>query len=127
MPTVKHSPHPFNETVRRLVNEISAAGFLLFTSLDQAAEARRAGLDLRPTLLLLFGNPRGGTPVMDAHPLAALALPLRFLVWEETGSVSIAYIAMAEQLAAYGVPPDDPRIVAMDRALSAFSDRAVAA
>ncbi len=127
MPTVKRSPHSFAETVRRLVKEISAAGFLLFTSLDQAAEARRAGLDLRPTLLLLFGNPRGGTPVMEAHPLAALALPLRFLVWEEHGSVSIAFTAMAEQFAPFGIPPDDPRVAAMDRALAAFSDRAVAA
>jgi len=83
---------PFAEAVARVEGAIAAAGMKLFARIDQAAEARDVGLDLRPTILLLFGNPRAGTPLMIARPASALDLPLKALLWEdENGAAWLAY------------------------------------
>ncbi len=79
------SPHPFDDTLARLDAALSAKSMTVFARIDQAAAAREAGLALRPTVLVLFGNPRGGTPIMQAVPEAALDLPLKALVWEDDG------------------------------------------
>ena len=78
----KHSPRSVVDTVARLRTLLESKGMTVFAVIDQRAAARQVGLDLRATTLVLFGNPRGGTPVMDAAPLAALDLPLRVLVWD---------------------------------------------
>ena len=62
---------------------ITAKGMRLFAVIDQAAEARRVGLTLRETTLVIFGSPQAGTPVMAAAPLSALDLPLKVLVWAD--------------------------------------------
>jgi uncharacterized protein (DUF302 family) len=72
----KVSPRPVADTVARLVDLLRAKGLKVFAVIDQQAEARAAGLDLRETTLVLFGNPAAGTGVMAAAPLAALDLPL---------------------------------------------------
>jgi len=72
----KLSPHPVADTVSKLTGILSAKGIRLFAVIDQSAEARQAGLSLRDTTLVIFGNPAAGTPVMVAAPLAALDLPL---------------------------------------------------
>ncbi|HLX78213.1 MAG TPA: DUF302 domain-containing protein, partial [Acidimicrobiales bacterium] len=61
-----------SETVDRLTDMVNAKGMRLFATIDQSAEAREVGLDLRPTVLVLFGSPAAGTPVMAAAPLSAL-------------------------------------------------------
>jgi uncharacterized protein (DUF302 family) len=81
----KLSPGPVAGTVARLTAMIAAKGIRLFTVIEQAAEARQAGLELRDTILVIFGNPAGGTPVMVAAPLAALDLPLRVVIWDDDG------------------------------------------
>ena len=73
---VSISRYAYGETVERLMSAIAAAGTTLFAQIDQSAAAENAGLRLRPTTLLVFGNPKAGTPLMDAFPLAALDLPL---------------------------------------------------
>ena len=78
--TSKVSPHSISETVARLTELIKVRGMKLFAVIDQSAEARDAGVHLRPTILVMFGNPVAGTAVMDAAPLAALDLPLKVLV-----------------------------------------------
>jgi uncharacterized protein (DUF302 family) len=98
------SRFPFAETVARLKDAIGAGGATLFAEIDQRQAAAGAGLELRPTTLLLFGNPRGGTPLMLSWPLAAIELPLRLLVWEEDGSVSVAHPRMSAALARVAVP-----------------------
>jgi len=75
---------------------------------------------LRPTTLIIFGNPRGGTPLMDAFPLVGLELPLKLLVWEEGGNVLVAHVTMSEIAARYGVARMDERIAAMDRSVDAL-------
>jgi uncharacterized protein (DUF302 family) len=81
------SPYDVGETVGRLTDAISAAGAKLFDLVDHSGEAANAGLSLRDTKLLIFGNPRGGTPVMVTAPLAAIDLPMKLLVWQDDGGV----------------------------------------
>jgi uncharacterized protein (DUF302 family) len=118
---VKQSRSSYAETVAALTKAIADAGNTIFATIDQAAAAKSAGLALRPTTLLIFGNPKGGTPLMDAFPLVALDLPLKLLVWEDGAVVNVAYTPASEIALRYGVPIDDPRLAAMDRALAAIS------
>ncbi len=114
------SRHSYAETVGRLKTAIAAAGSTLFASIDQSAAAASVGLELRPTTLLIFGNPKGGTPLMDAFPLSALDLPLKLLIWEENGNVKVAYVAPAVVATRYGVVGKDAVIGALDHALEAI-------
>ncbi len=91
--TTKESPRSVEETVARLVDLVGARGMKVFAVIDQSAEARGAGLDIRPTTLVLFGSPAAGTPVMDAAPLAALDLPLKVLVWADRSGTKVSYVA----------------------------------
>jgi uncharacterized protein (DUF302 family) len=87
------------DTVAEFTSMIGAKGIRLFAVIDQRAEARQAGLDLRDTTLVIFGNPAAGTPVMTASPLSALDLPLKILVWDDQGQTKVSYYA-PEALAA---------------------------
>ena len=87
----KLSPHPVADTVSKLTDILSAKGIKLFAVIDQSAEARQAGLSLRDTTLVIFGNPAAGTPVMVAAPLAALDLPLKVVVWDDDGQTKVSY------------------------------------
>ena len=80
-------------TVAELTSMITAKGMRLFAVIDQAAEARQAGLTLRETVLVIFGSPQAGTPVMAASPLAALDLPLKVLIWADEGQTKVSYYA----------------------------------
>lgn len=79
----RRSPVSVDDTVDRLSTVIGAAGAKVFTVIDHSGEAERVGLSLRPTKVVLFGSPKGGTPAMVASPLAAIDLPLRVLVWQD--------------------------------------------
>jgi uncharacterized protein (DUF302 family) len=86
------SPYSVIEAIDRLQAILIAKGITIFARIDQQAEAQKVGLSLRPTQLLLFGNPNAGTPLMVAQPLIALDLPLKILAWEaEDGKVSLSY------------------------------------
>ncbi|MEY9910612.1 uncharacterized protein (DUF302 family) [Catenulispora sp. MAP12-49] len=92
-------------TARRLLEVLEHAGATVFAVIDQAEAARSVGQDLRDTILVLFGNPAAGTPVMDAHPLAALDLPLRILLWDDDGTTRVSYLDPAAFGERYGVEP----------------------
>jgi uncharacterized protein (DUF302 family) len=85
------SPHSAVETADRLEHFLQSKGMKIFARIDQEAEAKAAGLNLRPTILLLFGNPTAGTPLMEKYPSLALDLPLKALVWETDGKVYVSY------------------------------------
>ena len=121
----KPSRYPYSETIERLSKAITDAGNTIFATIDQAAAAKSAGLSLRPTALIMFGNPKGGTPLMDAFPLVALELPLKLLVWKEGDDVYVASLAMSEIASRYGVAGMDERISAMDRAVDALINTVV--
>ena len=99
----KASPWPVAETVERLLTLMSERGMTIFATIDQRAAARGARLDLRETVLILFGSPRAGTPVMDAAPLAALDLPLKILVWADDGRTRVSYLTPAALAARHGL------------------------
>ena len=95
----KLSPRTVADTTARLTGILSAKDVKLFTVIDQSAEARQMGLELRDTTLVIFGNPAAGTPVMAASPMAALDLPLKVLVWDDNGQTKVSYYS-PEALAA---------------------------
>src|SRR5258707_15856601 len=77
------SSHAVKETIDRLEAEVKAKGMTGFARIDHAKGARDVGMDLRPTELLVFGNARAGTPLMQAQQTAGIDLPLRALAWED--------------------------------------------
>ncbi|MER8731429.1 DUF302 domain-containing protein [Mesorhizobium sp. M0018] len=80
------------ETIDRLVGTVERAGLLVFARIDHAAGARIVEASLRPTQLLIFGNPKGGTPLMQDRQLAGIDLPVKALAWEdEQGKVWLSY------------------------------------
>jgi uncharacterized protein (DUF302 family) len=80
------------ETVERLESSLKAKGIKIFARIDQAAEAQAAGLSMRPMVLLIFGDPKAGTPLMIRYPSLAMDLPLKVLVWEAAdGKVWLSY------------------------------------
>ena len=94
------------DTVAKLTDMITARGMRLFAVIDQAAEARQAGLTLRETTLVLFGSPKAGTPVMAASPLAALDLPLKVLIWADGDQTKVSYYAPAALAASHHLTAD---------------------
>ena len=111
------------DTVAEFTSMIGAKGIRLFAVIDQRAEARQAGLDLRDTTLVIFGSPVAGTPVMAASPLSALDLPLKILVWDDQGQTKVSYYA-PEALAARHHLSD--RLTANLAAINALTDALVA-
>jgi uncharacterized protein (DUF302 family) len=101
--TTKVSPRSVTATVSRLTGIVSAKGMKVFAVIDQSAEAREAGLQLRETMLVIFGNPAAGTPVMDAAPLVALDLPLKILIWADGSRTNVTYYSPAAIAARYGL------------------------
>src|SRR5947209_20247459 len=80
------------ETMDRLEAEVRAKGMTVFARIDHAAGAAEAGLELRPTELIIFGNARGGTPLMQASQTAGIDLPLKALVWQDAaGKTWLSY------------------------------------
>jgi len=102
--TTKQSRWTVAETVRRIEALIAEKGIALFATIDQRAAAREVGLDLRETVLIVFGSPAAGTPVMDAVPLAALDLPLKILVWDQQGQTQVSYLKPAALAGRYQLP-----------------------
>jgi uncharacterized protein (DUF302 family) len=78
------SKHSVANTAGRLIGLLNTKGIKIFARIDQRAEADLVGLALRPTELIIFGDPKTGTPLMDAYPSLALDLPLKALIYEDT-------------------------------------------
>jgi uncharacterized protein (DUF302 family) len=77
----RQSKFSVKESLDRFQDLLAAKGITVFARIDQQAEARKVGLDMPPTEIIIFGNPKAGTPLMVAAPLAALDLPLKLLAW----------------------------------------------
>jgi uncharacterized protein (DUF302 family) len=117
----KPSRLSYSDTIAALSKSIVDAGNTIFATIDQTAAAKDVGLTLRPTTLIVFGNPKGGTALMEAFPLVALDLPLKVLVWEDGGSVSVSFVPISEIAARYSMSGLESQIAAMDRALDALT------
>lgn len=80
------------DTAERITTALRAKGVIIFAVIDQSKEAQVVGLALRPTVLIIFGDPKAGTPLMSASPSLAIDLPLKALIWEDDGGqVKVSY------------------------------------
>lgn len=119
------SSHDFETTLSNLRAAIDARSFKTFTVIDHAAGAASIDQPLRPTTLIIFGNPRGGTPLMQAEQRLGLELPLKILVvQEEEGAVSIIYNDMAHLFQEYGIAEMTGPLEKIEGALSAIASEA---
>ena len=124
----KVSPHPVNVTIDRLVAAAEGAGATIFARIDHAAGASKVDMDLRPTELLIFGNPKLGTPAMLDGQTAGLDLPLRVLAHADgEGVVHVTYHAPATLAETHGLPADAEYIAMMTGALDKLTAKAIAA
>lgn len=101
------SNHSVDQTVGRLKAILQAKGIALFALVDHSGEAEKAGMKMPLTKLLIFGNPKAGTPLMLAAPSCAIDLPLKILVWEDKqGKVWVSYNTPEYLQQRHGFPPD---------------------
>lgn len=118
----KLSARSVSDTVARFRDLLHDKGVKLFAVIDQAAEARDAGLELRETTLVMFGNPAAGTPVMVASPLVALDLPLKIVIWADGRQTKVSYPATSTLAARYQLSPE---LAAHLAAIDALTDALV--
>ena len=101
------SNHSVDETVEKLKGILQAKGVTLFALVNHSGEAAKIGMKMRPTKLFIFGNPKGGTPVMLAAPSIAIDLPLKILIWEDAqGKVWVTYNSPAYLQKRHHVPAE---------------------
>ncbi|MBW3098976.1 DUF302 domain-containing protein [Pseudohoeflea coraliihabitans] len=111
------SPHSVDETVTRFVSAAEKAGATIFAQIDHAEGASSVGTEMEPTMLIVVGNPKIGTPVIAADRRAGLDLPLRVLVWEADGKTMVAYEQPSEIKTRHGVEGADASFEKMQGAL----------
>ena len=99
------SPFSVEETLERLRQALHSRNLILFAQIDHSEEAKRVGLTMQEAHVLIFGNPKAGTPLMIASPLLALDLPLKVLVWQsDDGQVWVSSTSATYLQARYSIP-----------------------
>ena len=120
------SPRSAKETMARLEEVVTTRGLTVFARIDHAAGAEKVGQSLRPTELLIFGNPQGGTPLMLCEQTSGIDLPLKALVWEDSaGQTWLAYNDPAFLARRHGVP-QCPVVASLRKALAGIAEAALA-
>jgi uncharacterized protein (DUF302 family) len=102
----KVSPRSVADTVKLLSETVVAKGLKVFAVIDHSGEAHEHGLELRDTMVVIFGSPVAGTPVMASAPLSALDLPLKVLVWADQGQTKVSFTDPAALAARYHLSDD---------------------
>lgn len=121
----QRSQHSVDETVARLEKILESKGVKVFALVDHSGEAKKAGMEMRPTKLLIFGNPAAGTPVMQAAPSIAIDLPLKILIWEESdGAAWLSWNSPEYLQQRHGVPQDLLKNIGVAAALAAKAGEA---
>ena len=113
----KRSTHGYRDTVVRLLEAIESRGLTVFARVDHAAAARAAGLELADEEVVLFGNPRAGTPLMQSDPRVGIELPLRILVWAEPDGAVLGFNDPRELAGRYDLPAEQGTILEQMAAL----------
>jgi uncharacterized protein (DUF302 family) len=102
----KPSKHSVDDTLGKLQNILEAKGIAVFALIDHSGEAAKVGMKMRPTKLLIFGNPKGGTPLMLAAPSIAIDLPVKILIWQDDQEkVWVSYNTPEYLAERHGLPP----------------------
>ncbi len=113
------SPHGVSETIERLQDAIGSRGIPILARIDHSGDAMRAGLQMNPAQLLIFGNAKAGTPLMVASPTIAIDLPLKALVWEDAdGAVWLSYNSPEYLVQRHSLPLDLAQNIAAIKAVS---------
>ena len=124
----KRSQYSATETMNRLERAVAERDLVVIARVDHAGAAQKVGMVLRPTQLLIFGNPKAGTPLMQGAQSVGIDLPLKALAWEdETGQVWIAYNDPAWMAARHDVKDRAELVKALTDTLEALTDAAVKA
>lgn len=114
------SNHSVDEAVEKLKGILQARGITLFALIDHSGEAEKAGMNMPPTKLLIFGSPKGGTPLMLASPTSAIDLPLKILVAEDaSGKVWVSYNSAAYLKQRHSLPDELLKNIAVVEILAA--------
>lgn len=122
----KKSPHSVAATLDKLSGLLTARGIAVVARVDHAAAAQKAGLSLRPTQLLIFGNPKLGTPLMQSNRTIGLDLPMKVLAWEDDkGQVWLAFLKPERLKADHAIADRDKLFQEMSGALEKLSDEAI--
>jgi uncharacterized protein (DUF302 family) len=121
---VTPSASDYGETVKSLLEAIKARGLTVFARIDHAAGAREAGLELADEQVVLFGNARSGTPLMQHDPRIGIELPLRMLVWRQGEEVLLGHNDPRELSGGYGVAGDSSTLEQMATLLDALAGEA---
>ena len=126
--TIKSS-HPPEKTMNRLEAAVKAKGLTVFARIDHAEGASAVGLPLRPTALLIFGNAKGGTPLMQAAQTVGIDLPLKVLVWQDaSGKTWLSYNDPAWLAQRHGVSHEVEAVLGvLSATLAAFTKAAAGA
>ncbi len=111
-------------TTDKLVAAVEGAGATLFARVDHAAGATSIGAELAPMTMVMFGNPKLGTPILQSAPRAGLDLPIRVLIWDDNGTTKIGYLDPADPKARYEVSDADKSFEMMAGALGKLTDAA---
>ncbi len=116
------------ETLDRLTAALDAKGIKVAARIDHAAGAKAVGMELPPTEVLMFGNPKLGTPLMQANPMIGLDLPMKVLAWQDKdGKVHVSYTKPSDLKARYGITDREEQFKAMEAALFALTGAAASA
>jgi uncharacterized protein (DUF302 family) len=116
----KPGNHSVDETAEKLQAILRAKGIALFALVDHSGEAAQVGMKMRPTKLLIFGNPKAGTPLMQASPSVAIDLPLKILIWEDAaGKVWVSYNSAVYLRERHHLPEELERNIAVVETLAA--------
>ncbi len=111
--------HQFAATVEKLESILKSKGLIIFAKIDFSGDAQRAGLQMPPTQMLIFGHPKAGTPLMVAVPGSALDLPLKILISQDaTGTVWLSYNTPEYLAERHGLPPELVKNIAGIRAFA---------
>ena len=114
------SKYSVEQTVEALSNILKSKGVAVFALIDHSGEAEKVGLKMRPTKLLIFGNPKAGTPLMLASPSSAIDLPLKILIWEDNqGKVWLSYSSPEYLKERHGLPQELMQNIAIVEMLAA--------
>lgn len=116
------SNHGFNDTQSRLEAVLKEKGLTIFAKIDHAEGAKNVGLKMQAATVTIFGNPKGGTPFMQASPEAAIDFPLKALLWEDaSGKVLLSYYTVSTVVAKHKIKGQDELAMKLDGLLAAIA------
>jgi len=119
------SPHSFPDTVTRIAAAIDKRPLNLFAQIDHAAGAAKAGLELAPSTLFIFGNPKGGTPLMSRNPQMGIVLPLKMHAYQDGDTVKLSYTDIVAESKSHGLDSAKLPIPNIIKMLDGLADEVV--